>query len=161
MLKQNETMTSLSFLRRMSLHKIRKPVAKDAAVAEPQSIRQQAQQPGQPEYDVPEIQTVLLLRAPRQSYQLSHDHPVPRVQGDSELLVKSRAIGLNPIDWKSPYVSSLSTRGFFYAICPSDKLPTVTLVLPSPNFPTSPAENWLAMLFKGLGGRPVSTLAIG
>lgn len=50
----------------------------------------------------PEKQTVLLLHAPRQPYQLTEEYPVPQVKGDFEVLVKTRVIGLNPIDWKAP-----------------------------------------------------------
>ncbi|ROW14209.1 hypothetical protein VPNG_04323 [Cytospora leucostoma] len=51
---------------------------------------------------VPETQNVLLLYGPRQPYKLVEDYPVPKIQTDSEILVKTRAIGLNPIDWKAP-----------------------------------------------------------
>lgn len=52
--------------------------------------------------EVPETQNVLLLLGPRQPYQLTADYPVPKLEGDSEVLVKTCAIGLNPIDWKAP-----------------------------------------------------------
>lgn len=51
---------------------------------------------------VPETQNVLLLYGPRQPYELVEDYPVPKIQTDSEILVKTRTIGLNPIDWKAP-----------------------------------------------------------
>ncbi|POS71321.1 oxidoreductase [Diaporthe helianthi] len=51
---------------------------------------------------VPESQTVLLLREPRQPYELVKHYPTPELQTGSEVLVKTRAIGLNPIDWKAP-----------------------------------------------------------
>ncbi|KAI0195430.1 quinone oxidoreductase [Astrocystis sublimbata] len=47
-------------------------------------------------------QTALLLYAPKQSYQIRDDHPTPRIDNGSELLVKTQVIGLNPIDWKAP-----------------------------------------------------------
>ncbi|KAK0612130.1 chaperonin 10-like protein [Immersiella caudata] len=50
----------------------------------------------------PETQRVLLLHAARQPYELIRDYPVPQVQGDHEVLVRTEAIGLNPIDWKAP-----------------------------------------------------------
>ncbi|KAG8168268.1 hypothetical protein KVR01_003957 [Diaporthe batatas] len=51
---------------------------------------------------VPESQTVLLLRGPRQPYELVKNYPTPELHTGSEVLVKTRAIGLNPIDWKAP-----------------------------------------------------------
>lgn len=51
---------------------------------------------------VPESQTVLLLREPRQPYELVKHYPTPELHTGSEVLVKTRAIGLNPIDWKAP-----------------------------------------------------------
>ncbi|KAJ9145401.1 Zinc-binding dehydrogenase [Pleurostoma richardsiae] len=52
--------------------------------------------------EVPETQTVLLLHAPKERYQVTQDFPVPEFSHDRELLVRTRAIGLNPIDWKAP-----------------------------------------------------------
>lgn len=51
---------------------------------------------------VPQTQRILLLHGPRQPYKLVEDYPVPKLQGDSEVLVKTNTIGLNPIDWKAP-----------------------------------------------------------
>ncbi|KUI64322.1 hypothetical protein VM1G_11124 [Cytospora mali] len=51
---------------------------------------------------VPDTQTILLLYGPKQPYKLVEDYPVPKIQSESEVLVKTRAIGLNPIDWKAP-----------------------------------------------------------
>lgn len=51
---------------------------------------------------VPSTQRVLLLHEPRQDYQIAHDYPVPGLLGDDEVLVMTKAIGLNPIDWKAP-----------------------------------------------------------
>ncbi|EGO56009.1 hypothetical protein NEUTE1DRAFT_124286 [Neurospora tetrasperma FGSC 2508] len=50
----------------------------------------------------PEKQTVLLLHAAKQPYQLTEDYPVPRVEGEHDVLVRTQTIGLNPIDWKAP-----------------------------------------------------------
>jgi hypothetical protein len=55
----------------------------------------------------PATQTVLLLHGPRQEYKLTLDYSVPALKDETELLVQVRSIGLNPIDWKAPYVSSL------------------------------------------------------
>lgn len=49
-------------------------------------------------------QTALLLHAPKQPYQLSNDHAVPEVDEESEILIRTQVIGLNPLDWKAPYV---------------------------------------------------------
>lgn len=51
---------------------------------------------------VPESQAVLLLKGPRQPYELVENYPIPELHGGSEVLVRTRAIGLNPIDWKAP-----------------------------------------------------------
>lgn len=52
--------------------------------------------------EIPSRQTVLLLHAPKQGYELVDDYPVPKPEHDSEILVSNKAIGLNPIDWKAP-----------------------------------------------------------
>lgn len=51
---------------------------------------------------VPETQTILLLYGPRQPYKLVDNYPVPKLHNDSEVLVLTHTIGLNPIDWKAP-----------------------------------------------------------
>ncbi|CAK7221285.1 hypothetical protein SCUCBS95973_004442 [Sporothrix curviconia] len=51
---------------------------------------------------VPSSQRVLLLHAPKQPYHVTHDYAVPALAHGRELLVRTRAIGLNPIDWKAP-----------------------------------------------------------
>ncbi|KAL2166098.1 hypothetical protein VTG60DRAFT_3306 [Thermothelomyces hinnuleus] len=50
----------------------------------------------------PETQTVLLLHAARQPYELTENYPVSDLRDDHEVLVRTRAIGLNPVDWKAP-----------------------------------------------------------
>jgi hypothetical protein len=52
---------------------------------------------------LPETQTVLLLYNLGQPYQLISNYAVPQL-GATEVLVRTRAIGLNHIDWKAPYV---------------------------------------------------------
>jgi hypothetical protein len=54
---------------------------------------------------LPVVQSALKLHAIRQPYGVATDHPLPMIQQDSELLVKVQAVGLNPIDWKAPYVA--------------------------------------------------------
>lgn len=61
-------------------------------------------QRGDGEQSPPKVQSALLLHAIRQPYEPANDHPVPAARHDSEMLVKVEAIGLNPIDWKAPYV---------------------------------------------------------
>lgn len=51
---------------------------------------------------IPDTQAVLLLHAPRQPYELQDGYPIPPLQNDREVLVRNRAIGLNPMDWKAP-----------------------------------------------------------
>lgn len=51
---------------------------------------------------VPETQKILLLYGPRQPYRVVGDYAVPKLQSDDEILVRTRTIGLNPIDWKAP-----------------------------------------------------------
>lgn len=51
---------------------------------------------------VPDTQKILLLYGPRQPYQVVEDYAVPKLHSSSEILVKTRTIGLNPIDWKAP-----------------------------------------------------------
>ncbi|CAN8101275.1 unnamed protein product [Discula destructiva] len=51
---------------------------------------------------VPETQSILLLYGPRQPYKVVDNYPVPELKNEHEILVKTCAIGLNPIDWKAP-----------------------------------------------------------
>ena len=50
----------------------------------------------------PTCQTVLLLHKLHQPYKVTEDYPVPKLLRDDEVLIRTRAIGLNPIDWKGP-----------------------------------------------------------
>ncbi|EME80743.1 uncharacterized protein MYCFIDRAFT_35639 [Pseudocercospora fijiensis CIRAD86] len=50
---------------------------------------------------LPARQCALVLHALKQRFVLSQNHPVPEVKRPDELVVEIRAIGLNPIDWKS------------------------------------------------------------
>ena len=51
-------------------------------------------------------QKALLLHGAQQPYTLVTDHRVPSILQDGEILVKIAVIGLNPVDWKGPYVHS-------------------------------------------------------
>jgi hypothetical protein len=55
------------------------------------------------EFNVPH-QEVLLLHAPKQKYTHTKQQPIPRLENDREMLVEVEVVGLNPIDWKAPYV---------------------------------------------------------
>ncbi|KAK4652539.1 hypothetical protein QC762_502270 [Podospora pseudocomata] len=96
-------MSGTSFLRKMSLHKFRKSLSSpkldslNLTEAEKAPVR-----PDEPLTPPPETQTVLLLHAARQPYELTDDYPVPQLQDEHEVLVRTQAIGLNPIDWKAP-----------------------------------------------------------
>jgi NADPH:quinone reductase-like Zn-dependent oxidoreductase len=46
-------------------------------------------------------QRALILRGPKQRYELVDDWPFPQLQRPNDVLVRIEAIGLNPIDWKS------------------------------------------------------------
>ena len=51
----------------------------------------------------PSKQDVALVYAARQRLVLTQAYPVPLPNTDNELVVEIRAIGLNPVDWKSMY----------------------------------------------------------
>lgn len=109
-------MSGLSFLRRMSFQKGKSSkhssqtsvaaVSPDVIVPPLEDLKLQEAEVAEV-LVVPDTQRVLLLHAAKQPYELTHGYPVPEVEGDHEVLVKSEAIGLNPIDWKAPYVSIL------------------------------------------------------
>ena len=89
-------MSGWSVLRRFSLGKSRKKPLNEA-----ESSANHTEMPisGTP---IPETQRVLLLRGPKQEYQLVDSYPVPKLASEDEILVRNLAIGLNPIDWKAP-----------------------------------------------------------
>ncbi|KAK3348551.1 chaperonin 10-like protein [Neurospora tetraspora] len=111
----------MSFIKRLSLQKLRKNSSsptKNVQQPQAQHVEQQEQLPeddivigsginGTSTTDMeplptPEEQTVLLLHAAKQPYQLTEDYPVPQLEGEHDVLVRTQAIGLNPIDWKAP-----------------------------------------------------------
>ena len=53
------------------------------------------------ENDLPFNQTAALLHAARQPFVLTPNYPIPYPKKADELVVEIRAIGLNPVDWKS------------------------------------------------------------
>lgn len=55
------------------------------------------------ENGLPFQQDVALLQEARQRLVLTEAYPVPLPKSDDELIVEIRAIGLNPVDWKSMY----------------------------------------------------------
>lgn len=50
----------------------------------------------------PDTQSVLLLHGAKQDYSLTEEAPVPEIQNENEILIQTKVIGLNPIDWKGP-----------------------------------------------------------
>lgn len=50
------------------------------------------------------IQNALILHAVKEKYALVSDHAVPSILHQDEILIRISAIGLNPIDWKAPFV---------------------------------------------------------
>tara|TARA_R110002060_G_scaffold5448_2_gene8435 strand:+ start:518 stop:928 length:411 start_codon:yes stop_codon:yes gene_type:complete len=52
-------------------------------------------------------QEVLLLHAPKQRYEHTKQQPIPDLKTDREMLVEVEVVGLNPIDWKAPYVFAI------------------------------------------------------
>lgn len=104
-----------SFLRRLSFPKPRKspssPTTNEKPAIADQVVDHHQQQQAQPQaltdeeplpLSTPKTQRALLLHAARQPYQLTEEYAVPELQGEHEVLVKTQAIGLNPIDWKAP-----------------------------------------------------------
>ncbi|THW77476.1 GroES-like protein [Aureobasidium pullulans] len=53
------------------------------------------------ENGLPVQQNIALLHAARERLVYTQDYPVPLPKTDDELVVEIRAIGLNPVDWKS------------------------------------------------------------
>lgn len=85
-------------------------------------------------------QTVLLLRQIKGRYELVDNYALPEIRKAGEVIVRTAVIGLNPIDWKAPYVSLLRGRfGLTLAV-------TTTLAFPS--CPTSLAAKWWERLLK-------------
>ncbi|AEO58523.1 hypothetical protein MYCTH_53905 [Thermothelomyces thermophilus ATCC 42464] len=89
-------MSGVSFLRRVSLHGFRG--RSKSGVPQPETEKP----PFKTAPIIPETQTVLLLHAARQPYELTENYPVSDLRDDHEVLVQTRAIGLNPVDWKAP-----------------------------------------------------------
>ena len=53
------------------------------------------------ENDIPFEQNIALLYAARQPLTLTPGYSVPTPKTDDEIVIEIRAIGLNPVDWKS------------------------------------------------------------
>ncbi|KAH6845665.1 hypothetical protein B0I37DRAFT_392684 [Chaetomium sp. MPI-CAGE-AT-0009] len=94
-------MAGTSFLRRVSLHGFRASGSKPK-LDESKPVLDNQISDTTPV--TPETQTVLLLHGARQPYQLTENHPVPLFRDDREVLVRTQAIGLNPMDWKAPVI---------------------------------------------------------
>ncbi|KAL2130796.1 hypothetical protein VTI74DRAFT_5939 [Chaetomium olivicolor] len=94
-----------SFFRRLSLQKGRKAPSTSNVNETGDPPREDEQPEPLPitiPVTIPETQTVLLLLAAKQPYQLTENYAVPQLEGECEVLVRTQAIGLNPIDWKAP-----------------------------------------------------------
>ncbi len=89
-----------SFFRRLSLQS-RKAPSTSSVNGKGTSTRESEQLEPSP-LPTPKTQTVLLLLAAGQPYQLTENYAVPKLLGEHEVLVRTQAIGLNPIDWKAP-----------------------------------------------------------
>ncbi|KAL4901170.1 hypothetical protein BDW74DRAFT_187823 [Aspergillus multicolor] len=64
---------------------------------------QQTQRQVQPQPLTPSVtQRALLVHAAQQPYALVTDHAIPSILHKDEILIKTIAIGLNPVDWKGP-----------------------------------------------------------
>lgn len=61
-------------------------------------------------------QAALLLHAPKQRYTHVKKHDVPEIKDEREMLVKIQVVGLNPIDWKAPYVSPVQLHNYMLII---------------------------------------------
>lgn len=57
---------------------------------------------------IPETQTSLLLHGIGKRYEITENEPLPSLLDGREVLVRTETIGLNPIDWKAPYVCILT-----------------------------------------------------
>lgn len=88
-----------SFLRRMSWQSRRKG---PSTSGEKQTTNSYQEDVDPSPIKAPKTQTVLLLLAAKQPYQLTEKYAVPKLEGEHEVLVRTEAIGLNPIDWKAP-----------------------------------------------------------
>lgn len=62
------------------------------------------------ENELPLQQNVALLHAAHERLVLTQACPIPYPTKDDELVVEIKAIGLNPVDWKSMYTSLLERR---------------------------------------------------
>jgi hypothetical protein len=49
---------------------------------------------------IPKVQKALVV-ARKGEYEIRDDYPVPEFENEDEVMVRSCAVGLNPIDWKS------------------------------------------------------------
>ncbi len=86
-----------SFFRRLSLQASRR-VSPTPEVNGTKNTRTDEPSP----IPIPRTQTVLLLLQAKQPYQLTEEYAVPVLEGEHDMLVRTHAIGLNPIDWKAP-----------------------------------------------------------
>jgi hypothetical protein len=106
------------------------------------------------ENGLPFQQDVALLHAARQRLVLTQAYPVPIPSTDDELVVEIRAIGLNPVDWKSMYASLPEQTSDLADTSPA------TTTLPSHSYHISQAAISLVWSFGHLPPRVVYELVI-
>ncbi|EKG10842.1 Alcohol dehydrogenase superfamily zinc-containing [Macrophomina phaseolina MS6] len=102
-------------------------------------VRDAQEKQPRPQSRIPTTQDVLLLYQPRTRYALVSKHETPSLYYDDEVLVKVKAVGLNPIDWKAPdfgfgiptlpYISGRDFVGTVARAHPSSPLQPGDLVL--------------------------------
>lgn len=85
-------------------------------------------------------QSILVLQAPLEKYTLMHNYPIPSPRDATEILVQTEVIGLNPIDWKSPYVQSISGRSL------ADKNSSRDFNFGIPHFPFVPGRELVGIV---------------
>lgn len=65
---------------------------------------------------IPRTHKAAVLHSLKQPYVVDHNRPVPELLHEWEVLVKSHVIGLNPIDWKAPYVLMHHALSFLFLL---------------------------------------------
>ena len=100
-------------------------------------------------------QDVALLHTARQRLVLTQAYPVPLPNTEDELVVEIKAIGLNPVDWKSMYAP------FFEQILEmADHISSAIITLPFLHYHISQVATLLVLLFAHPPPRAVYALAI-
>lgn len=100
---QNNHIMSITVSRSSPVETLQNPEQIASSCDQPATIKEQeAYRADSPlETAPPDQQTVALLHAARQPFHLTKNYPVPVPKTADELVIEVRAIGLNPVDWKS------------------------------------------------------------